>query len=263
MASAWILRPLPLAAVTASATAAGYDPAYVANDYLGVVWRSPSVANPYLSLDLGADAAVDTALLLGCTGAAAGWALNIKAATAAQGSGFGAGSYDATQDFLAGSAMLPSGRGVALWAPSPAPALTRYMRLTAQQGSTSPVTVGRVAVGKRIALSRNFAFGAAFGVRDLGAVDFSPLGVLQRRYGAKLRTIGLTFSSVYKDEVEAAIQPLIEQVGTTDPIGLVVDPAPHAQRQRRIYFGFLLGEQGTVRRNAVAYEWRANLVSLV
>jgi hypothetical protein len=263
MANAWILNPVPLGAVTASATAAGYDPSYVALDQMGVVWKSGAVVNPYLSVDLGADMAIDTAMLMGCTAAAPSWNLEVRAAIGSQGPSFPGGSYAFTQALLAGSEMLPSGRGLGIWGPADAPALTRYLRFTVQQGDPAAATIGRLAVGKRVQLARNFSFGAGVGVRDLGSLDFSPLGVLLRRRGAKLRTVALTFSSVYKDEVEAAIQPLISLVGNTEPIGLILDPAPHVMRQRRSYFGFLVGDQGMIIRSAAAWEWKANLVSIV
>lgn len=263
MSNAWLLKPLPIAAASASSTASGYDPAYVDNDHLGVVWKSGAIAGPAIDIDVGADSAIDTALLLGLTGAAAPWQLSVKAATEVQGSAFGAGSYaGAAQDLLAGSEMPTSGRGIGLWAPGDAPALSRYMRFTIAQGSTAPVTVGRIAAGKRIALQRNFSFGAALGVRDLGKLDFSRRGGLMRTRGARLRTIGIKFAAAHRDEVEQAILPLIEEIGNGDPVGLILDPSPHAERQRRIWFGFLVGDLQAIWARADGFEWSVNLVSI-
>lgn len=264
MAKALIFQPLPIVAAEASSTAPGHDAAYVGNDYMGVTWQSQAVANPSLTLDFGDDLAVDIALLLGCSGAGDAWTMATKAATAAQGQSFPGGSYaDGPLSLLAGSAPLPSRRGTALWLPDNAPASTRYLRFTIAQGGTTPVSLGRVAAGKRLALARNFSFGAAFGVRDLGGVDFSRRGVLLRQRGAKFRTVGISFSSVHKEEVENAILPLQEAVGNSDPVAIITDPAPHAMRQRRIYFGFLVGDISAVWRVADGFEWRANMVSLV
>lgn len=263
MANAWLLKPLPIAAASASSTASGYDPAYVGNDHLGVVWKSGAVAGPAIDIDAGADSAIDTALLLGLTGAGAPWELSVKAATAAQGAAFGAGSYAGTaQDLLAGSEMPISGRGIGLWAPGDAPALSRYLRFTIAQGSTAPVTIGRIVTGKRIVLARNFSFGAAMGVRDLGKLDFSRRGALMRTRGAKLRTIGIKFASARREEVEQAILPLIEEIGNTEPVGLVIDPSPHAERQQRIYFGFLVGDLQAIWARSDGFEWAVNLVSI-
>lgn len=264
MTNAVIFQPLPIVATAASTAAPGHSSDYVGNDYMGVTWQSGAEVNPSLSVDFGGNMPIDIALLMGCTGATSAWDLSALAATAAQGATFPGGSHaDGPSDFLAGSEMLPSGRGVALWMPSAPPAQTRHLRFIIAQGGTDPVTVARVAAGKRLTLARNFSFGAAFGTRDLGGVDFSRRGVLLRQRGARLRTVGLTFSSIHKDELEAAILPLQDFAGNTDPIAIITDPEPHAMRQRRVYFGFLVGDLNAIWRVADGFEWRANLVSLI
>lgn len=263
MANAWLFKPLPIVSASASSTASGYDPAHVDNDHLGVVWRSGAVAAPHIDVDLGADLAVDTALLLGLTDAEANWTLAVRAATTAQGPSFPGGSYSGTaQQLLAGAEMPTSGRGIGLWAPGDVPPLTRHLRFTIDQQGTAPVTIGRIAVGRRIVLHRNFSFGAAMGVRDLGKLDFSRRGAILRSRGARLRTVALKFVSVHREEVEQAILPLIEACGNTDPVGVVIDPTPHDQRQRRIQFGFLVGDLQTVWARSDGFEWAVNLVSL-
>jgi len=266
VSNAIILAPLPFTGVTASSTASGYDPNYVGNDHMGVVWKSAAgAASRSIVIDLGADTAFDTIALFGLTGAQSGWTLLVEAATAAQGSSFPGGSWvGSAATLLAGTMMPTSGRGKALWlapAVSPPPA-SRYIRLTFGSLSNAAVTVARVAIGQRIKLARNFQFGAAFGVRDLGTVDFSARGVLLRRRGAKLRTLGLTFPRVYRDEVEATVQPLIEAIGNTDCIALVTDPDVNAARQNRMYFGPLVGDLGSIWAKPGGFEWRANMIGM-
>lgn len=266
MSNAILVEPLPLAAVTASSTAAGHDPAYVGNDHMGVVWKSASGASSRsLVIDLGADTAFDAIALFGMTGAQSGWTLKVEAATAAQGSSFPGGSWSGTTDpLLAGSAMPTSKRGKALWrapAVSPPPP-SRYIRLTFGSLSSAAVTVARVVIGEAIQLDRNFQFGAAFGVRDLGSVDFSTRGVLLRRRGAKLRPVGLTFGAVYRDEVEGVVRPLIERIGNTECMALVTNPDAHEQRQNRMYFGPMIGDVGYIHRSAGRFEWRANVIGM-
>lgn len=266
MSNAFVLKPMPFSVAAVSSVAAGYDAANMANDHMGVVWRSLTGSDVVgFVIDLGADIAVDTILLMGCTQASLAWEMAIDAATDAQGSTFPGGSWSGGNvPFLAGAVMPTSGRGRALWmAPlAGGPPPSRYWRLTVKNLSGAAVTIARIVIGKRIQLQRNFTFGAAFGVRDLGNAEFSPRGVFLRRRGAKLRSVGLTFSSVYKDEVEAAVHPLIETVGLTEPIALVSDPDPDAQRQNRIWFGPLVGDLGTVWPRANGFEWRANVVGL-
>lgn len=266
MSNAIIIQPLAMPAVTASATAAGRDPAYIGNIYMGVTWKSPAgAASRSLVIDLGADTAFDSVALFGLTGAQPGWTLKVDAATSAQGIGFPGGSWSgAVVPLLAGSVMPTSGRGKSLWlAPdvSPPPP-SRYVRLTFGSLANAAVEVACAVVGKRIQLERNFQFGAAFGIRDLGSFDFSVRGVPLPRHGEKLRSTGLSFPGAHRDEVEAVVHPLFEQLGNTKVLCLVTDPNPHAQRQNRMYFGPMVGDLGTVWARADGFEARVNVVGL-
>lgn len=263
MANAWALRPLPLPSITASSTAAGHLASHVANDFAGVVWKSAGGASSVtLTLDMGAATAIDAALFFGCTGAAEGWTLTVQSA---DDSGFGTNltTHASAVPFLAGAAFPTHGRGVGYWTAASVPTARRYWRFTIGSLANAQVTIARLAIGRRLTLERNFAFGGGWGVRDLGKVDFSRMGVRVRQRGAKLRTLGLSFPNVYKDEVEEKVQPLVEQVAGQEPIVLVTDPEDHAQRQRRCWFGHLTGELGTVWRTAAGWEWRANLIDLI
>jgi hypothetical protein len=135
-------------------------------------------------------------------------------------------------------------------------------RATASASPAGSIQVSRVVAGQRIALERNFGFGAAFGVRDLGSVDFGRRGVLQRVRGKKLRTVGLTFSNVRKNEVEAQTTPLLERIGNTEMVAIVTDPDAHPERQNRCYFGPLVGDLGQTWRKPDLFEAKANLVSI-
>lgn len=261
MANAIIVRPLPFAAVTGAGTASGHDPAYVGNDFLGVVWKTASGTGARaLTIDMGADVQIDTIALFGLNAVDTGW--EVSAATEAQGSSFSSTVW--TEFFgglFAGSVMPVSGRGKALWVSNSGlkPAARYYLIVFPNPGV---VTVGRVVIGQRIALQRNFAFGAAFGVRELGRVDFSRRGVMLRARGAKQRSVGITFPHVHRDEVEAVVHPLLERIGGTEPVLLVTDPDANAQRQNRMFFGPLIGDIGTIWARPGGFEWRANLTAL-
>jgi hypothetical protein len=262
--TAWAVRPLT-GTMTASATAAGYDPSYVLNDYLGVVWKSPTgAASRTLTIDLGAGNAAgpDAALFFGCTGAVTAWTLAVDAADSAD---FATNywSAGAAAQFLAGTTMPTHGRGVGYWTAASAPPARRYWRFTFASLASAAVTVGRLVLGTRLILERNFGFGAALGVRDFGSFDFSIQGVPLRRRAAKLRTLGVTFSWVRKDEIIAKVQPLLEMCAGQEPVALVSDPTADADRQLRCWFGPMVGDMGAIWRNAAAWEWRVSMIDLV
>lgn len=263
MANAWILEPMVPSTITQQAGVPdpGFDPANVANDYAGVVWRSSSNGLRSLVVDLGGDRAIDTVMVFGIQNLSTNPTVNIYYKTAA-GVGGSWQSRVASAPLFAGGPSLGNGRyGVGLY--DLQTGLTaRYLLIEFVSGYEGPIQAARVIVGKRIQLERNFSYGASLGVRDLGSLDFSPRGVLQRRRGAKLRTVGLTFSSIYKDEVSASTRPLLERVGNTEMVALVTDPSADADRQNRCYFGPLVGELGHTMRNANAWEAKINLVSI-
>lgn len=263
MSNAIIVEPLAMPGVTASSTAAGHDAAFVANDHMGVTWQSGAgVDGQALYLDMGANVEFDTIAIFGLTGAQPGWQLQVVAADTPD---FGTGAWsDGAHALLAGSGMPTSGRGKSLWlaAAGDLPPPKRYIALNFTGLVTSSITVARVVIGKRIQLHRNFQFGAAFGVRDLGSVDWSARGVLLRRRGVKLRSTGLSFPHAHRDEVEAKVNPLLERIGNTDCICLVTDPDAHAQRQNRMYFGPMVGDLGVVWARADGFEARVNVVGL-
>lgn len=265
MTLSFIVDPLPMASITASATASGSDPAFMGNDYMGVVWNSGTGATSRtITVDMGADVAIDFGALLGCTGAAAGWTLQVSAATAAQGSSFAATVYSGpVQTFLAGSQALPTGRGIGWWSIA-APVTARYWRLTIAGLGSSAVIVGRLVLGAKFIPEREFVFGASFGVRDLGDFSLSPRGVpLWRRNKTKLRTIGLSYSNLYRSEVESIVQSLLAEVGNEQPVFLCTDATANAGRQRRCYFGPLQGDLSVIWKRANGFEWPANIVSLI
>lgn len=271
MSSALLFRPLQWTAITPSNTAAGFAGANLSPwpvPRMGRVWRSDAgSATRNIVIDLGSDQPFDTIALFGIgagNGApSASWNWSIDLATAAQGAFTGAFWAGTGAALLAGSVLPVSGRGKALWlAPAGAPSAARYVRLNFSALASAALQIAIVAVGQRFQPARNYAYGAAFGVRDLGALDYSPRGVVARRPGAKLRGMGLTFSAVRREEVEDTLQRLFERVGNTDPVVLVSDPDAHPQRQNRMGIGHLTGNLGTIHRVPNAYQAEVNFVAV-
>lgn len=271
MASAFLMRPLPWTAITPSNTASGFSGANLAPwpvPRMGRVWRSDAGgATRSIVIDLGSDQPVDTIALFGLGNAngapSAGWNWSVDLATAAQGAFSGSFWAGTSATLLAGSVLPVSGRGKALWmAPAGAPAAARHVRLNFSALASAALQIALVAVGQRFQPARNYSYGAAFGVRDLGQIDYSPRGVVLRRPGIKLRGMGLTFSALRREELEDSLQRLFERVGNTDPVVLVSEPDPHPQRQNRMGIGHLTGNLGSVHRVPNAFQAEVNFVAV-
>ena len=244
---------------TSPRTAVG-DPSNLGLDYAGIIWRSTTVAPAVVTIDLGADKLVDTIVLFGLAGTLSAATWQVYASTAVEGPSARPRTTGAAP-LLAGADMPVSGKGVALTdLPGGWPAV-RYLTIEASLPSGA-LEISRAVIGKRLKLRRNFGFGGAFGVRDLGTLDFSARGVLLRRRAKKLRTVALTFSAISRDEVETQTRPLMEEAGSTELVALITDPSPHADRQNRCYFGPLVGDLANVQRNSAGWEAKINLASV-
>lgn len=263
MANAFLLKPLPATGIAVYSTVQGGQQAYTLNDYAGVTLQlaCDNGSTALMFYDLGADTLIDTVMVFGVGLFPAAGSFVISYATTAQGPFTGSFTGEGGVPF-AGSAAMSSGKGVSLWLGA-APVTARYVALNyTAPGAGYAVRLSRVVIGRRFQPQRNFSFGAGFGVRDLGSLDFSRRGVLLRTRGAHLRTTAISFSSLRKDEVEATVKPLLEYLGNTEMVALVTDPVADAQRQNRCYFGPLVGDLGVTWRNAAAWENKANLVSI-
>lgn len=262
MANAWIIEPLPAVPAGSYGTVQIGPVGNMLNDHAGVVVQMATDFENRLAavtLDMGADVAFDTVLIFGLAIIPGGSRFRVDYATAAQGNFSGGHTNGPEVSAFAGD---QASKLVTLWSVD-APVVARYINLV-YLCSVPPVPVrfARVVVGRRIELERNFSFGAGFGVKDLGSLEFSRRGVLLRNRGAKLQTTALTFSSVRRDEVEQLTRPLIERIGNTECVAVVTDPAAGARRGDKCYFGPLVGDLSQTWRRADAWEAKINMVSI-
>ena len=260
MANALLIEPYDLTTVTADVTDSGYAASNAGTDYMGMVWQGTSTAFN-LTIDLGSDKAIDSVTLLGISGVTTTTNWTILIATAAQGSTFGPSTTAlASTQMLAGSVLTSGSLAKALGTFG---AITgRYVRITVNPPASATLRIARVIIGDAIQLAQNFGFGASFGVRSLGNLDFSVRGVLLRRIGTKLRTLSIGYANATRAEVETSIQPLLERRGGDKPVCIVIDPDADAQRINRIWTGFLTGSQGTVWARLGGFEANFSLVCI-
>lgn len=261
MSNALIVKPLALGTVTAEGSGAGTLPAYLGNDFVGVVHRGTNGAAGWVQLDLASAQSLDFAAFLS-TNLAPGATQRVRAATTAAGL-TGVPGYDSgvINPAIAGSSIPTSGRSNSWW--RDAAQSFRYWRFDLASLGGAAFEAGRLVVGQSIQLDRNFSFGAVRGVRDTSKLEWSALGVMLRRRGRKLRTLSISFENAYRDEVEQKILPLLEVAGASEPLLIVLDPDAHAERQNRMYFGPIVGDLGVIQRTASGYRWQAELVSLI
>jgi hypothetical protein len=262
MGNAIIVRPTIPSAVTAEGSGAGTLPGYLFNDWMGVVHRGTATGNSgRVTVDFGAGGLpeIDTVAFLSSNGACT--QLSHKAATSQ--AGLATPAYNSgLVPFPAGATVPVTGRQNSLFLIG-ASQVYRWWEFEISTPGATPFDAGRLVLGKRYQPARNFSFGAAFGVIDRGGGDFNTQGVWLPKSGVMHRTIGLSFGATTRQEAETILQPLLETIGNSVHVLVVTDPDADALRQRRMYFGPLVGNLETLWRVADGYEWRANLVSTI
>jgi len=259
MANAILVEPLALAAVTADSSAAGTEPAALADDMIGVVHRGTGTPTAWVEVDLGSSRAVDFAAFLATEGAATGQ--RVRAADT-QADLTAAPTFDSgVVDFAAGAQAGAFGRVHSWWETSPAQSF-RWWRFDIN-GLTEPFAAGRLVLGRRTAFARNFSFGGGPGVRDLGRMEMSTHGALDRRRGAQARLLAIAWEALTRAEVETTLMPMLESLGRTELLLVVTDPAPHDRRARRMFFGFIAEDIETVQRHFDIWAWRTRLTSMI
>ena len=264
MANAFLLKPFAPVVVSTLGTIQVGTGANVFNDYAGVILRlsCDNSNSAGVRFDFGADVSVDTLLVFGVDRVSAAANVGLLYVTSAQGNFTGAYSEAAVAPAYAGAAPMASGKGVSVLT-LPAPVTGRYFQVDYRPGvAGQSVEMSRIVLGQRIQPERNFSYGAGFGVKDLGSLDFSRRGVLLRSRGKKLRTCTLTFSYLRKYEAEQAWKPLLEALGNTDMVAVCTDPTVDAQRQNRCYYGPFVGDVAVKWSSAAAWEAPLNLLSI-
>lgn len=261
MANGFLLRSLPFDAAALTSLQAGAPAENVQNDFMGMVARaaSPGIAIG-IRADLGANPPpIDTFAALGLIGAA-----DTTGAILQGGSDptFASWSVEVTMTPAATERATAAGRhhGLHLFA---TPQTWRYWYLRITTSVSLQLEIARLLLGTRVQPGRNFSFGVARGVRDLGEVSFSSRGAVLRRSGRRLRTLDLSWDFLTKAEAEGASLPLLESVGGTGFVLACLDPAADPERSRRLYYGPLAGNSAVTWRAADLWQKRLQMQSVI
>lgn len=226
------VKPLALGTIT-GAEDAGFPASNLGRlKAMGMTWRS--TATPYARGNMGAAYDIDFCAIISA---------NAKASTTfrlrlgdSQTEVDGTADYDSgAQTFINPSITRDDGLYQSFWELD-ATYKKQWWRIDI--GSHSGVFEGAILVlGKKIQPSRFYDLDHEFGGDDLGKAEISPNGVWDESPGMKLRTLDMTLNWLTEAEWETEFGPMIEAVGTTQPVYCCFDPAETTYRQRRTYYG--------------------------
>ncbi len=259
MANAFLVEPLAIQSVAAEGSAAGTSPDALTDDMIGVVHRGTGIPSAWVEIDLGAAQQVDFAAFLATEGNAAGQ--RVRAADTQANLVVAPGYDSGTAGFEAGNESGAFGR-VHSWWDAAAPQSFRWWRFDLS-GLATPFAAGRLVIGRKLRFARNFSFGAAPGIKDLGRAAVAIHGALDRRRGTRLRTLQIAWAGLRRDEVERDLMPMLERLGRSEPLLVVTDPAADPRRARRMYFGWIDEDAEIPQRHFDQWEWRTKLVSVI
>lgn len=198
----------------------------------GMTWKS--TATPYARGNLGAARDIDFCAILSA---------NAQAATTFrlrlgdnQTEVDGTADYDSgAQDFITPSITRDDGLYNAFWELD-ATYTKQWWRLDIGSHSGA-FQAPFLILGKKIQPSRFYDFDTEFSTEDTGKAQFARNGVWDEDPGQVLRTLKMTLNWMTEAEWEDEMGPMLETVGTTQPVYLCFDPAETTYRQRRTYYG--------------------------
>ena len=259
MAKGFLLRSLSYTAVEYWASAPGTSAAYVANDFMGMVYAGAVADAPIgVRLDFGAPVIADTVGVLGVLCSATAGAVMVFA---------GNDPTMATNSFsadLSPVGEVRDGKGLHnIAAPIGAVGPYRYWLVRVAGPAGVAPMMARVLIGARYQPATNFSWGVGRGVNDLGEVSHSPRGATLRRRARKLRTLGLSWQFLTEAEAEGQALPLLEEVGNTEYVLACLNPDAHPQRSRRMYYGPLQGDLSLTWRAYDMFDKRLQIESVI
>lgn len=238
MANGSILRPIPLGTIVAESTAAGTDPSYLNNEYIGMTWASVSTTTSYITLDLGAAQTVDTIAFLACS-ASSNTTIRIRAATSMANT-TAAPAYDSGAVAMFNGNPLSSGLGNSY--NQITSSTYQFWRIDFGSLSGIPFSSGRLVIGQRFTPAIGFNFGGGRGILDLSILEFAPEGATFKRVGKKLRTLTLTFPIVRNIEIETQLRPIMEQIGFSEYVLVTAKNLGDTYFQPGMYYGPLTAD---------------------
>ena len=243
MATSFFLKPLPIAAVTASSTGTGFSAPHLGLEETGLTWRSASgVASTYLIIDLGSVQSVDLVGLL-FSNLRATDTVRVRAydssanATAGGSTGLVAGSDTGNAfAYVGNKAAIYRTKTLRLYS---TPVSARHWRIdiTATGHPDNFVEAVRVVLGKTVSPGRDIENGYSRFVTDPSLPFNGPSFFDWQRY-ARLPGCRANWVWINPDTYFDTVLPFIHEVGNSQNILFVRTDDP-TKWQNDVIYGFV------------------------
>lgn len=227
------VRPLALGTITAGNEAAGHPATNLGRQKaIGLTWQASS--SIWARGDMGSAYPIDFCAVLSAN-AQAGTTFRLRLGDS-QAEVDGSADYDSgAQAFISPSITRDDGLYHSHWE-LPSVQTKRWWRLDIG-GHTGAFEASLLVLGQKIEPAKFYDYDQEFSISDTGRAEFTRTGVWDEEPGLILRTLDMTLNWHDEAEWEEKFRPLIERVGTTQPLYLCWDPEPTTYRQNRTYYG--------------------------
>lgn len=258
MSALMILPPLPIAGITATR---GSGAANLMTPHPNEVWADATVGSAAsINVDLGGTATIDT-IFLG----------HVRPAALAATWQVSGGVAGPTEKVLVSTRTLRvpdiQGRTPALShaLASIAATAVRYLRIdVTQPAGSQPLTIGALVVGRAWSPSFNHEWGSGRRPIDTGTSTALPDGTFATVQGVRKTGWSWTLGDLTDIETDI-LQDIALQVGETNPLVVVEDPAATTGLRRRIHYSrfvqlraFERAQPGRTRWELSCEEWGAD-----
>lgn len=227
--------PLPLGTVTSGNEVAGKPASHLGrHKAIGLKWQSSGATNVWARGDMGTAQDIDFCAVLSANALPA-TTFRLRLGDD-QTEVDGTADYDSgAQTFISPSITRKDGLYNSFWE-LPATQTKRWWRLDI--GShTGDFSGSMLILGKKVQPTKFYDFDFEFGIDDTGKVAVGAQRVWDETPGVILRTVDMALNWLTETEFEQDFRPMIEAVGTTQPVYLCFGPENSEYRQNRTYYG--------------------------
>lgn len=119
-----------------------------------------------------------------------------------------------------------------------APGTYAYYRIDIG-GHVGDFEASALVIGTKITPASWYSPGWQRGVQDMGDIDFTRWGIVDRQDGLIWRTLGMRFGWLSESDYETKFGPLVEKLGKRGVALWCFDPTASVYRQRKTYFGWI------------------------
>lgn len=255
------VKPLDLGTVASGNERTGHEASNLGRHKASsLTWKSNGTSNLYARGDFGTVRDVDFCAILSAN-ALSSTTFRLRLGDS-QAEVDGTADYDSgAQTFINPLITRDDGLYHSYWR-LPSVQTERWWRLDIGSHS-GDFEASMLVLGKIVEMNKFYERDFEFGLDDRGEAEFTRHLVWNETPGGIMRKLSMTFNWMTEAEWESGVRPLVEAIGTTQPVYCCFDPNSSTYRQAKTYFGPLKKAPfATGKRKPGTYGLEVEMISL-